>query len=32
MEVSGLDKGESEKMANDDWNQLGETYKAKSNK
>jgi hypothetical protein len=32
MEVSGLDKGGSDKMANDDWNQLGETYKAKSNK
>jgi hypothetical protein len=31
MEVSGPDKTESEKMANGDWNQLGETYKAKSN-
>ena len=31
MEISGPDKTESEKMANDDWNQLGEAHKARSN-
>ena len=32
MEISGPDKTESEKMANDDWDQLGETSKGKSNR
>ena len=33
MEISGSDKiGSSEKMANDDWDQLGETSKGKSNR
>ena len=32
MEISGSDKIESEKMANDDWDQLGETSKGKSNR
>jgi hypothetical protein len=32
MEISGTDKIESEKMANDDWDQLGETSKGKSNR
>jgi hypothetical protein len=32
MEISGSDTIESEKMANDDWDQLGETSKGKSNR
>ena len=32
VQTSGPDKTESEKTANDDWNQLGESFKAKSNK
>ena len=32
MEISGSDKIESGKMANDDWDQLGETSKGKSNR
>jgi hypothetical protein len=32
MEISGSDKIESEKMANDDWDQLGETSKGNSNR
>jgi hypothetical protein len=32
VQTSGPDKMESKKMANGDWNQLGETYKAKSDK
>ena len=32
MEISGSDKIESEKMANDDWDQLGEAPKGKSNR
>jgi hypothetical protein len=32
MDISGADKIASEKMANDDWDQLGETSKGKSNR
>jgi hypothetical protein len=31
MHISGPDKAESEKLANEDWRQLGETSKASSN-
>ena len=31
MEISGPNKVESEKLANEDWRQLGETSKASSN-
>jgi hypothetical protein len=31
MDISGPDNAESEKLANEDWKQLGEAFKASSN-
>ena len=32
MDISGPDKAESEKLATEDWKQLGGTFKASSNR